>query len=133
MPATPVPFEVSCDPRNNLLIIRMHAFWDPATAGAFMQAVDAAVTRLPCTPGEHVTLIDLSRFAVQAKDVLATIVGYARDAEPRARRMAWIGGSPLQMMQLRRSLDEMGGELFDTFDDAYRWITDGKTPPKQPL
>ena len=115
-------YTIQSDPILGVLMISMRGFWDDRLADAYLTDVGDAAARLPCGAGRQRVIVDVSEFAVQAQPILAQIVGYVRDTEPRPARIAWVGGNSLQRLQLRRSVTEIGGEIFDSVDTARAWL-----------
>ena len=115
-------YAIHSDRALGVLIISMRGFWDDSVVAAFLPEVGDAAARLPCGPGQQRVIVDVSEFAVQAQTILAKVVGYVRDTEPRPARIAWVGGHGLQRLQLRRSIAEIGGDVFDSVEDARAWL-----------
>ncbi len=118
-------FTIRIDPLRKMLDIDLRGLWDAAIVIRFRQALATSLTRLPalgCSLGQQVSLFDMTRFAVQPRDVLPLLEQIASDPKVTSRRIAIIANSALLKMQAKRLAPNIA--LFDDREPALAWLAE---------
>lgn len=95
-------FEIVVDPRRCLLRMRLAGFFQLRDVASFARRKRAAHAELACSPNVHVTLVDVSACKIQPQAVVGAFAALIGDRRYRARRTAFVTGSSLASMQVRR-------------------------------
>ncbi len=98
---------------------------DDVTSGA--QGIHDGIAELGGDPQDHVTLYDLSAVDVASQDVVLLFRDFMANpayASMLGRKIAFVTGSSLFTMQLRRVAKDVGQiEIFTERLSATRWLT----------
>ncbi len=121
-------YDINIQSHNNLVIIKMTGFWSIETVQIFAQDMRAAVGSLDCMPGDHVVLVDLSDFKIQAQAVIAAFQSFIMTADPAARRIAFVRGDGLAYIQSKRVMVRNAMAMFATRIDALDWLISDPAP-----
>lgn len=119
-------YDIGIQNHNNLVTIRMTGFWSVGTVQDFAHDMRAAVGSLDCMPGDHLVLVDLSQFKIQAQAVIAAFQSFILTADPAARRIAFVRGEGLAHIQSKRVMVRDPMAMFDTRIDAMDWLLRGQ-------
>lgn len=119
MPGT---FEIAIEPLKKLLRVTLTGFLSVDNIGQYVAAKNAALARLGAAPNQHVTLCDVSKCLIQSQDVALEFQKMIGDPRYMSRRIAFVTGSSLARMQVRRLLTRSGGSCFDTVREAETWL-----------
>ena len=101
----------------------LEGFFDETSFARFAEDRAAAFAQLTCAPNAHLTLVDLTRCALQPQTITAAFQAVMADPATRSRRMAFIFGDSPTRMQVRRILaerDDIG--LFTDEAAATAWL-----------
>lgn len=115
-------YQISVDPDRRLLSLALTGFFTAGDAQEFVEDVRAAVTGLGRLPNTHLTLCDVSACKLQLQDVVAVFGGHIRDPRYRARRLAFVVGGSVAVVQVRRLLNRVDTAYFDNRAAAERWL-----------
>jgi hypothetical protein len=121
-------YDIGIQNHNNLVTIKMTGFWSIGTVKDFAHDMRIAVASLDCMPGDHLVLVDLSQFKVQAQAVIAAFQAFILSADPAARRIAFVRGEGLAHIQSKRVMVRDPMAMFDTRIDAMDWLLCRPTP-----
>jgi len=122
-------FDVTIEPGRKLLRVSLGGFFALGDVAALEVEKRAALVRLGCGPNQHVTLVDVTACKLQPQDVVGAF--QATIAEPRymARRIAFVTGSSLARMQVRRMTTRNDAAIFDSVKAAEAWLFE-TIPPR---
>ena len=98
-------FAIAVDPRRSLLRITLSGFFQLEDVARFAERKRFAHAELRCPPNRHVTLADVSACKIQPQTVVGAFAGLIGDPRYRARRIAFVTGSSLASMQVRRLIN----------------------------
>lgn len=116
-------FSISVDPARDLVRMAVHGFFTPESVRQFFEERGLAHRKLRCGPGQHLTLVDLSRFAVQAQDTTTHFSAVLADPVFRSRKLAFVTASALTRIQLLRTLGSSSqAGVFDDMVEAEAWL-----------
>jgi hypothetical protein len=116
-------FEVTADPKRQLLRIVMRGFWDAETITAYSAAMRRTMGDLQRTAGCRRILIDMVDFAIQSKEVAAGHAAYLRAVRDRSEaRVALVMQSALSRLQAARVASDTGHSTFATEAEALAWL-----------
>jgi hypothetical protein len=119
----PAQYQITTDVRRNLLRFELSGFFDHAVINRFLVDRAAAFAKLRCGPNQHLTLCDVSGCMIQSQEVFAGFRALFTQQETRSRRMAFVVGSSLARLQIRRLVEgrsDIG--WFDTEAPAEAWL-----------
>lgn len=119
-------FSVTTDPARKLLRVILSGFFDLQDVAAVEVKKRAALVKLGCAQNEHITLVDVSACKLQPQDVVRAFKVAISDPRYMSRRIAFVTGSSLSRMQVRRMLDRDDAAFFDTVDAAEAWLFKGE-------
>lgn len=115
---------VDVDPKG-IVRYTLAGFFDPASLGALRAERTAKLPLLETPPNQHVTLVDVSRCAIQSQQALAILRGMLDDRRWQARRLAFVVGGALARMQVRRVVTTMPNvRWFDDLASAEAWLAE---------
>lgn len=115
-------YTIATDPARGLLILRLSGFFDPESVARLDAERREALARLGTAPNRHVTLCDVSACKLQAQDIVAAFGRVLADPAAASRRIAFVTGSSLARMQIRRMLSRAGMACFETTAQATAWL-----------
>ena len=115
-------YEVTIEPRRKLLRVTLGGFFTVADVAALEAEKRAALVRLGCERNQHFTLVDVTACKLQPQDVVAAFKVAISDPRYMARRLAFVTGSSLARMQVRRMLTRDDANIFDTCQKAEAWL-----------
>lgn len=115
-------YEVTIEPRLRLLRVTLGGFFSLADVAALEFAKRAGLVRLGCSQNEHFTLIDVTACKLQPQDTVRAFQKAIADPRYMARRIAFVTGSSLARMQVRRMLTRDDAAIFDSVDAAEAWL-----------
>ena len=118
-------FTLETEPLKKMVVAKLSGFWSTAVAARFATEERAAVSRLPCRPGEHVLLCDMREMGVSSQDVVELLSQELnKTGAGDARRIAIVWQSPLSRMQVSRVTTRDDVRLFDNRNAAEAWLTE---------
>lgn len=101
----------------------LEGFFDEVSFARFARDRAAAFARLTCAPNAHLTLVDLTRCALQPQAIAGAFQAIMADPATRSRRMAFVFGDSPTRMQVRRILaDRHDIGLFIDEASAMAWL-----------
>lgn len=115
-------FSITADPARDLVRIEVEGFFTPDSIRRFFEERSVAHRRLTCGPNQHLTLVDLSRFAVQAQDTTKHFSAILADPAYRSRRLAFVTATALTRIQLQRTLGNRHADVFTNSAEAEAWL-----------
>jgi hypothetical protein len=115
-------YSVTIDPRRGLLHIELGGFFSLTDVEALEAEKRAALSRLGLPRNTHLTLVDVSRCKLQAQDVFRAFQSAIADTRYMARRLAFVTGSSLARMQIRRMTTRDDAKFFATIAEAEAWL-----------
>lgn len=118
-------FSVTTDPALHLLRVIMGGFFGINDVARLAEAHRIARLQLRCAPNQHLTLVDVSDCKLQAQEVVSAFQKMIGDPRYASRRLAFVTGSSLARMQVRRILTRPGTGLFDDVAQAEAWLLEG--------
>ncbi|RVT41718.1 hypothetical protein [Sphingobium algorifonticola] len=118
-------FDIVTEPAYKLIRATLSGFFDGATVAQFGRAVQMASAGMGCQSGEHLLLVDTTRCALQAQDVVGAFQALITDSPLKSKRIAIVTGSSLSRMQVRRILVRDQAMMFDNAADAEQWVLTG--------
>ena len=117
-------YVVNAEPDRDLLRITLSGFFDPSRLAAFDDARHAAHARLRCAPNQHLTLIDVRDFRIQAQDVFERFRTMIAEPGTRARRLAFVAGDAAIRLQVRRIAQRADMRCFADMASAEAWLAE---------
>ena len=117
-------FTVQTDPRRRLLRITMSGFFEPPQIAELRAGVAAALDRLHCAPGQHLTLVDIRAMDIQSQDAVAHFERLLSTPEVRSRKIAFIVARSLARLQIKRAASHRDAEYFEDEASAEAWLID---------
>lgn len=118
-------FNITSDPIQSMLRIRMTGVWTRGDVLDFVVEEELAAARLPCQPGEHLVLADLSDFNLQTPPVVGLFQEFIRNPALRSKRLALVGGAGMAWIQIQKMMVRDGIAAFDRVETAERWLISG--------
>ncbi len=116
-------FTIETEPLKKMVVAKLSGFWNTAVAAQFAVEEQAAVSRLPCRPGEHVLLCDVREMDVSSQDVVELLSQELNKTGANdARRIAIVWRSTLSRMQVTRVTTRDNVKLFNDFSAAEEWL-----------
>ena len=113
---------IETDPSRDLLVLTLGGFATVDETNGFARAMADAVARLGCEPNQHVTLCDISGMKIQSQDAAQQFGVLLADRRYQSRKIAFVLGSSLARMQLRRLITSRVAECFEDRVTAERWL-----------
>jgi hypothetical protein len=118
-------YEIAVDRRRSMLRIRLAGFFQIEDVARFAERKRAAHGDLRSPPNMHTTLVDIAECKIQPQQVVGAFAALIGETRYRARRTAFVTGSSLATMQVRRMI---GGQpdmrLFTDMAIAEAWLQD---------
>jgi hypothetical protein len=118
-------FTIEVDRNRGLLRIVLEGFMSMNEMTEFAEAHASAARDLDCAPGEHLTICDVTRCAIQPQDVAAELERLIVEAPRRARRLAVVVGDSPVRLQARRVVKREEAGLFVSVAEAEAWLLEG--------
>jgi hypothetical protein len=115
-------YTVTIDPRLGLLRITLGGFFELTDVEALETEKKAALVQLGRQRNGHLTLVDVSECKLQAQTVFGAFQSAIGDPRYMARRLAFVTGSSLVRMQVRRMTSRDNMAFFTTIADAEAWL-----------
>ena len=115
-------FEISIEPRCGLMRVKLGGFFAVADVEALEFEKRAALVRLGMPANQHLTLVDVSECKLQPQDVFGAFQSAIADPRYMSRRIAFVTGSSLARMQVRRMLKRDDAAFFETVEQAETWL-----------
>lgn len=112
-----------------LLDITLRGFWTPADLDGFLADLRRAIATFPRGRGVPASLYDVTKAAIQSRDVVDAMRAAANSPEFASRRVALYTGLGLARRQARRiaeSRDTM--RVFETRGEALAWLASVRPP-----
>lgn len=122
-------FTVTSQTHRKLLRVKLSGFFTRAEVIAFAAAAQAAVAEMGCESGDWYHLCDASDLKLQSQEVVDAITGFINNPARRSRKLAIVTGKASIRMQIRRVLDRPDAAMFETIEEAERWLFDGMGEP----
>jgi hypothetical protein len=122
-------FTVAAEPEHDLLRLTMGGFFGIDDVAKLSEARLAGLRQLRCAANQHRTLVDVSECKLQSQDVVVAFQKVIGDPRYTSRRLAFVIGSSLARMQVRRILTRAGAALFDNVAEAEAWLLDDTPIP----
>lgn len=122
---TPEAFVLERDAQRRIIIATVRGFWSPATADAYIDAMNAMMAQDRQSFGRAKALIDRRLSVVQSAETVERLrLGAARISRPEDR-MAIVIESTLLKAQILRSYDPGTVKAFLSIEDALAWLANG--------
>lgn len=115
-------YAVTIEPHRKLLRVKLGGFFGVSDVEALETEKRAALVRLNCGRNQHFTLVDVSDCKLQPQDVFGAFQAAIADPRHMARRIAFVTGSSLARMQVRRMLRRDDADIFDSVAAAEAWL-----------
>jgi hypothetical protein len=115
-------FTITIEPERKLLRVTLGGFFDLQDVIALENEKRAALLRLGCAQNEHLSLIDVSGCKLQSQDVVQAFQSAIGDKRYMSKRIAFVTGSSLARMQVRRMLERKDAAFFETVEAAEAWL-----------
>lgn len=115
-------FDIAIEPRRKLLRVALAGFLSLDDVAEYLVVKNAALARLGAGPNQHVTLCDVSASLIQSQEVALAFQATLSDPRYMSRRIAFVTGSSLARMQLRRLVNRPGSACFETIAEAEEWL-----------
>jgi len=115
-------YVMNIEPQRCLLRITMSGFFGLSDVSALETDRRNALARLGCARNTHYTLVDVSACKLQPQDVVRAFEGSLSDTRFMSRRIAFVTGSSLARMQVRRMIKREDSHFFDTVEAAEAWL-----------
>jgi hypothetical protein len=114
---------INVDPSTSTVTITVTGFFDQPALMRLVADREEAYKKLRCPPNQHVTLCDVSDCALQSQDMVAGFRQMIADPRRRSRRLAFVVGSSLARMQIRRMIAGRDDVLcFVDRNEAAAWL-----------
>ena len=117
-------FNLTVDRDRGLLRLQLSGFWSATDFARFKKRIVGAVTDLGTGPGQHMILVDLREATLQTQELISNAQDFIANAENKARRIALVAASALARMQTKRLVVRPGVVLFETIEEAERWLSE---------
>ena len=115
-------YSMAIEPRRCLLRVTMSGFFALEDVAALEADRCRALDRLGCARNQHFTLVDVSACKLQPQDVVRAFQSALAKPRYMSRRIAFVTGSSLARMQVRRMLTRDDADFFDTVEAAEAWL-----------
>jgi hypothetical protein len=116
-------YTIDVEPEAGILRFVLRGFFDDATIAAFIADRRVAFAKLRTPPNQHLTLVDVSECAIQSQEAFERFRALLAEPRARSRRMAFVVGSSLARMQIRRlAPDRPEISAFVSKADAEAWL-----------
>ena len=113
---------ITVDRPRRLVALTLTGFFSVADAGLVIHGIREAITGLGGPPNTHNTLVDVREATLQPQDVVAAFAGQIADERFRSRRLAFVVGSSVARMQVRRLITRDDVAAFEAHDEAEAWM-----------
>lgn len=118
---------IEVDPRG-VVRYTLAGFFDQDSLASLQAERVAKLALLETPPKQHVTLCDVSQCAIQSQEALATLRGMLAEPQWQAQRLAFVVGSALARMQVRRVAPSMPHvRWFDDVPSAEAWLMEAES------
>lgn len=115
-------YTINVDPARDLLEFTLTGFFAPEDVARFAADKKAAYARLTCPRNGHLTLVDVSDCKIQPQSVVDAFRQVLADPNHQARRLAFVTGSSLARMQVRRLAEHRALRYFEDRASARVWL-----------
>jgi len=115
-------YTMAIEPQRCLLRVTMSGFFALKNVAALEADRRKALARLGCARNTHYTLVDVSACKLQPQEVVGAFQSALADTRFMSRRIAFVTGSSLARMQVRRMMTRDDADFFDTVKDAEAWL-----------
>ncbi|MGK2909618.1 MAG: hypothetical protein ACSLE1_07435 [Sphingobium sp.] len=119
-------YSISTEPKHKVIRAHLSGFFSIQEVAKFGDDVQAAARSMGCRSGEHLLYVDTSGCALQAQDVVLAFQSLIQNAPLKSSRIAIVTGSSLCRMQTRRILVRDKAIMFETGQDAEKWLLSGE-------
>ena len=100
----------------------LSGFFDLEDVARYARERNVAIRKLGCLPNRHLTLIDATTCQLSTPDVVAALQGVIGEPGYRSLRCAMVVPGALAKMQARRAVQRSDVGMFDTLEEAERWL-----------
>ena len=112
-------FEFIADPRRGIVEIQMSGFFAEEAVPSIAPGMADALRQLYCKPNHHMTLVDVTGCQIQSQEVVTQFQKLVTNPAFRSRRLAFVTGSSMIKMQLRRFIsDDSYARIFGDHSSA---------------
>lgn len=115
-------FAIMIQPRRNLMRVTLKGFFALSDVAALDVERRVALIKLGCLPNDHVTMVDVSDCKLQSQEVVQAFQTMLGEPRYRSRRLAFVTGSSLVRMQVRRIMNSDTAHFFETAVEAQLWL-----------
>jgi len=115
-------YDITIDRQRGLLRIVLGGFFSLDDVARYSAAKNAALQKLGCGRNQHLTLCDVSACVLQSQEIVAAFQKMTDDPRYRSRRLAFVSGSSLSRMQIRRILTRDAAACFSNVAEAEAWL-----------
>ncbi len=121
-------FEFLPDADRGVVEIKMSGFFSKEVVPSLASGMAEALEQLRCGPNFHMTLIDVTACKIQSQEIVLEFQKLVANPSLRSRRLAFITGSSLIKMQLRRIIhDDSYARIFGDRNSALAWLDSHST------
>ena len=121
-------FDINYDRPRNLIEATLAGFLSVPEVEQYAAKVEPLIHRAAALPRGYLMLIDVSGCSIQSQVVVTAFQQHVADV-PRARRCAFVTGSSMVRMQIRRIIGQSTMQMFDSCDGAREWLLLEKAVP----
>lgn len=118
----PGNYEIGIDREHKMLLVTLRGFLSIDDIPSYLTTKNRALHELNCGRNQHVTLCDVSTCDIQSQDVMQKFKESIADPRYASKRIAFVTGSTLARLQVRRILTREGASCFDTPTEARAWL-----------
>jgi hypothetical protein len=115
-------FAITIEPRRKLMRITLEGFFALENVAELVAEKALALARLGCARNQHYTLVDVSACKLQPQNVVIAFQTALADPRVMSKRIAFVTGSSLARMQVRRMIARDDADFFDSVTAAEVWL-----------
>lgn len=119
----PYSFKFMTDARRSLIELEMSGFFAVEAVPSIAAGMADALKQLYCRPNQHLTLVDVTECQIQSQEIVMQFQKLVTNPAFRSRRLAFVTGSSIIKMQLRRIInDDSYARVFAERSAALEWL-----------
>lgn len=116
-------FEFIADARRGIVHIHLSGFFSEDAVHSIAAGMAGTLKQLSCGPNNHMTLVDVTGCQIQSQQIITAFQRLVADPTFRSRRLAFVTGSSLIKMQLRRLINDPSyAPVFGDHGSAESWL-----------
>lgn len=120
-------YTIETDKARGRMTLTLSGFFSEDDVALFTKERTAAQAALRCAPNQHLTLCDVSGCRLQSAAVVEAFTRIIGDPRAMSRRIAFVVGSSLARMQVRRMLVRDNAACFEDRASAEAWLHEDDT------